>query len=113
MDLREPHYRIALDADEGTVVVCVQDFDYPDYKFANDKVYATMEEAAADNWQTYDINLASEDDYTVVMELTIDEVRTMERFVKLAKEEAESEGGYTPTVTMKRHVENSRGRDWS
>jgi len=110
MDLREPHYRIALDADEGTVVVCVQDFDYPDYKFANDKVYATMEEAVADNWQTYDIRLSSEDDFTVVMELTIYEAKVMERFVKAATEEAERVGGYVPSIDMTRHNPNHR---WS
>lgn len=109
-DPSEPHYRIALDPEEGTVVVNVQDFDYKDYKFANDKIYFTAEEAAADNWQTYDIRLSAEDDYTVVMELTIDEAKVMERFVKLATEEAERVGGYVPSIDMTRHNPNRR---WS
>lgn len=111
IDRGQPHYRIALDAEEGTVVVCVQDFDYADYKFANHNVYETLEEAVAENWQTYDIRLSSEDDYTVVMELTIDEARAIEKFVRAATAEADRVGGYVPSINMKRHVENSR--DWS
>lgn len=105
MDLREPHYRIALDADEGTVVVCVQDFDYPDYKFASDKVYATIEEAAADNWATYSVRMSAEDDASVVLELTPDEVRAIQKVIHAFEHEQERLGkhyGYAPSIEMKR-----------
>lgn len=104
-DAREPHYRIALDADEGTIIVNVQDFDYPDYKFANDKVYATVEEAAADNWATYEIRMSAEDDVSVSLELTPDEVRAIQKVIHAFEHENARLGdlyGYMPSIEMKR-----------
>lgn len=105
MDLREPHYRIALDADEGTIIVNVQDFDYPDYKFANDKVYATVEEAAADNWQRIEVRISAEDDVSVELELTPDEIRVVEKLVHAFEHENKRLGdlyGYMPSIEWKR-----------
>lgn len=103
IDPREPHYRIALDPEEGTVVVNVQDFDYLDYKFANDKMYATLEEAVADNWQTYEVRLSAEDDVTVTLELTADEARAIDKLIHAVDHE-KARGGYTyaPDIEMKR-----------
>lgn len=103
IDPREPHYRIALDSEEGTVVVLVQDFDYLDYKFANDKLYATVEEAVADNWQTYEVRLSAEDDVAVYLDLTADEAIAIRKLVHAVDHE-KARGGYTyaPSIEMKR-----------
>ena len=55
LDMRGParhtravHYRRYLDAEDRIVVICVQDFDYPDYdpaRFLDHAAYATEAEA--------------------------------------------------------------------
>lgn len=105
IDPTQPHFRIALDPEEGTVIVNVQDFDYKDYTFANDKLYETVEEAAADNWQEYEVNLAAEDDISVYLELTADEVKVLEKLVHAFEHERTARPTYyeyAPTIELKR-----------
>lgn len=103
VDISQPHYRIALDPEEGTVIVNVQDFDYPDYTFANDKVYETVEEAASDNWQKYWVTLSSEDAVSVDLELTADEVKAIEKLVHAVKHElARGIYPYAPSIDIRK-----------
>lgn len=105
VDRSQPHYRIALDPEEGTVIVNVQDFDYKDYTFANENVYETVEEAAADNWQKYWIELSAEDSVSVDLELTADEVKVIEKLVHAFEHESERLGnlyGYFPSITIRK-----------
>lgn len=105
VDRSQPHYRIALDPEEGTVIVNVQDFDYRDYTFANENVYETIEEAEADNWQKYEVELSAEDDISVYLELTADEVKVLEKLVHAFEHERAvrpTHYEYAPTIQLKR-----------
>jgi hypothetical protein len=103
VDRSQPHYRIALDPEEGTVIVNVQDFDYKDYTFANENVYATVEEAAADNWQKYWVELSAEDSVSVDLELTADEVRVIEKLVHAFEHElARGIYPYAPSIRFRK-----------
>jgi hypothetical protein len=103
VDRTQPHYRIALDPEEGTVIVCVQDFDYKDYVFANENVYETVEEAAADNWQTYWITLSGEDSVSVDLELTADEAKAIEKLVHAVEHEIfRTMNTYAPSIEIRK-----------
>jgi hypothetical protein len=50
IDRHDVHYRIAGKNAAEATVVCVQDFDYYDYTFLNEELFATEEEA--EGWLT-------------------------------------------------------------
>lgn len=103
VDRSQPHYRIALDPEEGTVIVNVQDFDYIDYTFANDKVYETVEEAAADNWQTYTVEIDAEYSLSVTIELTSDELKAIEKLAHAVEHKRELLGSsYAPSINIRK-----------